>query len=63
MVSKAKKTTGQTTGIEIPEIIRLLTSSYGPFPQEPRLDPAHELTFTILSSIPPTSIQSGPFKA
>ena len=49
MVSKAKKTTGQTTGIEIPEIIRLLTSSYGPFPQEPRLDPAHELTFTILS--------------
>ena len=53
MVSKAKKaarqTTGRTTGIEIPEIIRLLTSSYGPFPLEPRLDPAHELTFTILS--------------
>ena len=53
MVSKAEKTaaptTGRTTGIEIPEIIRLLTSSYGPFPEEPRLDPAHELTFTILS--------------
>ena len=53
MVSKAKKTaaqtTGQTSGIEIPEIIRLLTSTYGPFPEEPRLDPAHELTFTILS--------------
>ena len=53
MVPKAKKTadqtTGPTTGIEIPEIIRLLNSSYGPFPPEPRLDPAHELTFTILS--------------
>ena len=45
----AKKTVGQTAGIEIPEIIRLLADSYGPFPQEPRLDPAHELTFTILS--------------
>ena len=53
MVSKAKKTVGQATnqpiGIDIPEIIRLLTSSYGPFPPEPRLEPAHELTFTILS--------------
>ena len=53
MVQKAAKiavqTTDQTIGIGIPEIIRLLTSSYGPFPQEPRLEPAHELTFTILS--------------
>ena len=49
MVPEAEKTAGQTIGIEIPEIIRLLTSSYGPFPQEPRLEPAHELTFTILS--------------
>ena len=58
MVTKAKKisakkisgqTADQTAGIEIPEIIRLLADSYGPFPQEPRLDPAHELTFTILS--------------
>jgi endonuclease III len=38
-----------TSGIEIPEAIRLLTERYGPFPQEPRLDPAHELVFTILS--------------
>jgi len=35
--------------IDIPEIISTLTNSYGPFPEEPRLDPAHELTFTILS--------------
>ena len=53
MVPEAEKTAvqtmGQSTAIQIPEIIRLLTSSYGPFPQEPRLEPAHELTFTILS--------------
>jgi endonuclease-3 len=36
-------------GVSIPEAIRLLTACYGPFPQEPRLDPAHELVFTILS--------------
>lgn len=35
--------------IAIPEAIGLLTDAYGPFPQEPRLDPIHELTFTILS--------------
>ena len=26
-----------------------MTAEYGPFPEEPRLDPIHELTFTILS--------------
>ena len=36
-------------GLGIPETIRILTERYGPFPQEPRLDPAHELVFTILS--------------
>ena len=35
--------------IAIPDAIALLTAAYGPFPQEPRLDPIHELTFTILS--------------
>ncbi len=35
--------------IAITETIRLLTEQYGPFPDEPRLDPAHELVFTILS--------------
>lgn len=37
------------SSISIPEAIRLLAERYGPFPQEPRLDAAHELVFTILS--------------
>ena len=47
--TKAKTAKALKPGISIPEIIRLLTEQYGPFPQEPRLDPAHELTFTVLS--------------
>ena len=35
--------------IPVEEAIRLMTDAYGPFPEEPRLDPIHELTFTILS--------------
>lgn len=36
-------------GVLIADAIRLLTEEHGPFENEPRLDPAHELTFTILS--------------
>ena len=36
-------------GVTISDAIRLLTEEHGPFENEPRLDPAHELTFTILS--------------
>ena len=36
-------------GVKISDAIRLLTEEHGPFENEPRLDPAHELTFTILS--------------
>ena len=36
-------------GVTISDAIRLLTNEHGPFANEPRLDPAHELTFTILS--------------
>ena len=36
-------------GVAIADAIRLLTREYGPFANEPRLDPAHELVFTILS--------------
>ena len=36
-------------GVAISDAIRLLTDAYGPFENEPRLDPAHELVFTILS--------------
>lgn len=35
--------------IPVADAIRLMTEEYGPFPEEPRLDPIHELTFTILS--------------
>ena len=35
--------------IPVTEAVRLMTDEYGPFPEEPRLDPIHELTFTILS--------------
>lgn len=37
------------TGISIAEAIQRLSERYKPFPREPRLDPAHELVFTILS--------------
>ena len=47
--TKAKTEKALKPGISIPETIRLLTEQYGPFPEEPRLDPAHELTFTVLS--------------
>ena len=36
-------------GVAISDAIRLLTEEYGPFENEPRLDPTHELVFTILS--------------
>lgn len=39
----------QGSGVDIVDAIRLLSSQYGPFEDEPRLDPAHEVVFTILS--------------
>ena len=39
----------QKPGVTVSDAIRLLTAEYGPFENEPRLEPAHELTFTILS--------------
>ena len=35
--------------IGIADVIRLLSGQYGPFQEEPRLDPAHEVVYTILS--------------
>ncbi len=37
------------TGISAAEAIQRLSEHHGPFPAEPRLDPAQELVFTILS--------------
>ena len=54
--SKAKGAKKQNLALSIPElsskvgeVIQVLTSKYGPFVEEPRLEPAHELVFTILS--------------
>ena len=49
MTTKTQTDEALSPGLSISEAIRLLTEQYGPFPQEPRLDPAHELVFTILS--------------
>ena len=38
-----------TPSVTIADAIRLLTEQHGPFVNAPRLDPAHELVFTILS--------------
>lgn len=35
--------------VKIDDAIRLMTEYYGPFDEEPRLDPAHEVVLTILS--------------
>ena len=35
--------------VSVDEAIRVLSTRYGPFDEEPRLDPAHEVVFTILS--------------
>ena len=54
--SKAKGSKKRVPGLDLPELIsqvgeaiRVLSSEYGPFVEEPRLEPAHELVFTILS--------------
>ena len=36
-------------GVKVDDAIRLLTEHYGPFDEEPRLEPAHEVVLTILS--------------
>jgi endonuclease-3 len=48
-VKKRRARRARKPGVTIPDAIRLLTEAHGPFANEPRLDPAHELVFTILS--------------
>ena len=45
--SKAAAKTNPMPGID--QFIRIMTDRYGPFAEEPRLDAAHEIVFTILS--------------
>ena len=47
--TRRPRRSGKKPGVAISDAIRLLTEAHGPFENEPRLDPAHELTFTILS--------------
>jgi endonuclease-3 len=49
MSTTSQSPTAVAPGISIAEAIRLLVERHTPFPWEPRLDPSHELVFTILS--------------
>ena len=49
MPSRSLAKDRQSAPADIPRLVRLMAERYGPFPEEPRLDPAHEVVFTILS--------------
>ncbi len=49
MPSDAIATVNPQSGVSIDAAIQLLLAQYGPFEEEPRLDPAHEVVLTILS--------------
>ena len=49
MPTKSKATAKTKAMPSIDQIIHLMTERYGPFAEEPRLDAAHEIVFTILS--------------
>ena len=49
MPTKSPMSAEPKTMPAIDQVIRLMTDRYGPFPEEPRLDAAHEIVFTILS--------------
>ena len=45
--ARGKEDAGQA--FDVAGAVELLSAEYGPFDEEPRLDPAHEVVFTILS--------------
>ena len=49
MASRSLTEDRQSTPAGISRLVDLMAERYGPFPEEPRLDPAHEVVFTILS--------------
>ena len=49
MPTKTRKAAKRKAAPDVHQIIRVMTERYGPFEEEPRLDAAHEITFTILS--------------
>ena len=49
MTTKTRKSAKRKAAPDVHHVIRVMTERYGPFEEEPRLDAAHEITFTILS--------------
>lgn len=49
MPTKTRKAAKRKAAPDVHHVIRVMTDRYGPFEEEPRLDAAHEITFTILS--------------
>ena len=49
MTTQKKTRSTKAALAKIPKYVQLMTDAYGPFEEEPRLDPAHEAVFTILS--------------
>ena len=49
MPRQSTKTRRRKSNAGIARAIGVMTEAYGPFPEEPRLDAAHEIVFTILS--------------
>ena len=49
MASDSIATDNTGAGVDVADAISLLSAQYGPFDEEPRLDPAHEVVLTILS--------------
>ena len=49
MTTQVQTKKKRVRGVKIHDAIRVMTEQYGPFEEEPRLDPVHELVFTILS--------------
>ena len=49
MSIKTRMAANRKAAPDVHQVIRMMTDKYGPFEEEPRLDAAHEITFTILS--------------
>jgi endonuclease-3 len=49
LISAAEQALGAAAPVSVEDAIRVLSEHYGPFNDEPRLDPAHEVVLTILS--------------
>ena len=49
LISAAEQALGAAAPVSVEDAIRVLSEHYGPFDDEPRLDPAHEVVLTILS--------------